>query len=97
MYELVAPLLAKHKLRLVVCPGPVVSRTDGEFHWIGAKQLASLYRLPPWAYSVFDMDNPKSRAGRSLTDPKEVFLHPRQDGNYDVHEAVMAHLRPRTR
>lgn len=45
----------------LLCPGPVRSRTDGDWHHIGARQLAHLYRvpmdecvvLPPLAASCF--------------------------------------------
>ncbi len=33
--------------RYLVCPGWVMSRTDGDRHWIGASQLMQLYGVSP--------------------------------------------------
>lgn len=32
-----------HKKKYLVCPGWVISQTDGNWHYIGAKQLIELY------------------------------------------------------
>lgn len=59
----------------VLVPGWVRSASDGDRHYVGARQLAALYRVPLRRCLV--------KADRPRQFPEgAVFLHPRPDGNY---------------
>lgn len=72
----------------LLCPGPVRSRTDGDWHHIGARQLAHLYRvpmdecvvLPPPGRELFPLERLRliERADRG----ELIALKPRADGDY---------------
>lgn len=64
------------KPRYVICPGEVISRSDGQIHFIGRGQLASLYGLAPGEYRVVG-----AIRGQELR-PGEIALRPRYDGKY---------------
>lgn len=69
-------------------PGVVISRNDGQKHFIGVGALATLYRLRHYEYIVWDKD----KHGRSWDD--YVHLYPKTDGNYgrpDMPEEFMGH------
>ena len=70
-------------LRYVVCPGPVISRTDAQEHEISGAQLIRLYAVNARECLVLPRDSEKARQvlqGRNLAGL--TFLRPRFDGDY---------------
>lgn len=86
--------------RYLLCPGWVMSRTDGDRHHVGAEELARLYCVPmtecvvlpglrsrtsAWA-QAWARDRMAER--RNLLDRARsgelVALHPRHDGDYKL-------------
>lgn len=73
--------------KVILCPNFVVSRNDGERHFIGAWRLAQLYHVLP-------TDSVKTYDGRHHFMPLDqqqregwIELWPRNDGKYyDIHE-----------
>lgn len=66
--------------RIILHPGYVVSRKDGDTHYINQYQLASLYSLDITKCIVM-CDTPK---GQNDFEPQEgdLHLHVRYDNNY---------------
>lgn len=69
----------------VLHPGLVVSRTDGQEHFVGSLQLRQLYRVPKEACAtddsaVFVRDHPPRRVDRW----GRVHLYPDPTGEYVV-------------
>jgi hypothetical protein len=58
-------------------PGYVISKNDGDEHYISAGQLARLYRLGPFEYCVWVEPNIYLRVWEDY-----IHLYPRYDGNY---------------
>jgi len=69
----------------VLHPGVVISRTDGDRHYIGQSQLISLYRVPPSARVAVD----NGRPGRRWPDDA-IHCRPLYDGDYPVFRALEA-------
>jgi hypothetical protein len=65
----------------VLCPGPVVSKNDGQEHWISPAQLVWLYRVDPRECVV----HPSGAALDGWTWPEgAIGLYPRFDGDYSL-------------
>jgi hypothetical protein len=63
--------------KYAIHPGWIRSKSDGDEHYVGIAQLASLYELSPSEYVVWtDHDN----RGRTWRD--YVHLYPSYEGNY---------------
>lgn len=61
-------------------PGEIESKTDGDIHFIGCKELMRLYCLEP--RQCFDESNPDNWRGR---DPEKITkVYPRYDGDYPI-------------
>lgn len=77
------------KVRYLLCPGLVTSRTDGDRHHITATQLAMLYCvpmsdctvLPPVTRDPVVMSHRKRLLADAMNG-KLIGLSPRYDGNY---------------
>lgn len=70
-------------MRYILHPGYIKSKTDGEMHYIGAKELAHLYKVDIHKCRICDFKTPESMAGfRSL--PDDIHCYPRYDGNYPI-------------
>lgn len=69
------------------CPGYITSRTDGDRHYIGAGQLASLYRVSMSECEVTS-DAEIQRESHTMTAARRkrqaglIKLGPRPDGDY---------------
>lgn len=63
--------------RIVIRPGPVISKTDGDRHYIGVGQLERLYQLTPVERARAVVDD--RRLGHRDDD---IVLRPRFDGDY---------------
>ena len=65
--------------KYVVHPGYVVSRNDGDKHYITFIQLCRLYEVNP--NECINAESQKQTVGRDLA--SLTHLHPRWDGNYE--------------
>ena len=77
--------------RYLLCPGPVISRTDGDWHHVGASQLAMLYGVPMAECQVLPHSSPMNHGSRmALLDRAArgelIALRPRADGDYRLPE-----------
>lgn len=71
----------------VLCPGPVVSKTDGQRRWVDSHRLAWLYSVK-WEDCVVMPSNHGTGFGPIWTPPEDaVYLRPREDGYYTLPEA----------
>lgn len=70
-------------MRFVLFPGFVVSKADGDQHYIGETALRHLYRIPPDAACVTYYD------GMLMRDD-DIECRPRYDGQYPVNDAPSA-------
>jgi hypothetical protein len=81
------PIPDAPKLKYLVCPGPVTSKTDGQLHSITASELMALYEVDPrecyimplmvgWPVSVREQERQK------IESMKLIRLAPRYDGKY---------------
>ncbi len=57
--------------------GYVISKNDGQEHFVGARKLVSLYKLRPDEYCVWDVNNIHGRVWEDY-----IHLYPRYDGKY---------------
>jgi hypothetical protein len=62
--------------RYVLSPGYVISKSDGDRHYIGTAQLRRLYGVPNTARCISD-EAPDYRPMQG-----DILLCPRHDGNY---------------
>ncbi len=69
-------------VRYLLCPGQVMSKTYGQYHYVGANDLARLYGVRMDQCEV----RPSSPSARLGWRPKAglIALHPRYDGNYTL-------------
>ena len=66
--------------KYLILPGVVRSRSDGDMHYISARQLIELYKVNPEECKI--VDSPQSAQGIEWKDYIE--LRPRTDGNYNL-------------
>lgn len=77
---------ATHMKKYLICPGYVISKNDGDRHYISANQLLRLYRVNPAECEVLKEADPWEP--RSLAEQRErryaglIRLAPRYDGDY---------------
>ena len=65
----------------VLVPGYVTSKSDGDRHYINAKQLQHLYGVDP----TNCIEAPTGLAAKHWEPPVDaVYLRPRYDGNYSI-------------
>jgi len=67
--------------KYVLHPGYVISKTDGDEHWISASRLADLYGVGIGECFIDDPNRPQQLRGLP---PDVVHLHPRYDGDYSL-------------
>ena len=70
----------------MVCPNWVVSKTDGDMHYIGAIKLMELYHVNP-AECIVCKPSPRQRDRYYQFPEKDktlIKLTPRHDGNYEI-------------
>ena len=67
-------------MKYAIYPGWIISRTDGERHFIGYAELIRLYMLS--ARDCFNAQRPEAMKGRDSSQIKEIF--PRYDGHYPL-------------
>lgn len=69
--------LSDHGKHFLICPGEVISKFDGQVHYIGARQLMNLYGVRP---DECVTDSPRNRIEGLL------YLEPNYDGDYSLHD-----------
>ncbi len=69
--------------RYVVHPGQMRSKTDGDMHWIGARDLMRLYGVSPDECFVVDEHRSAASSGWDGRDDL-IHLWPSYDGSYIV-------------
>jgi hypothetical protein len=77
--------MTPHGPRYVLCPGYVISRTDGQRHFVGAEQLRRLYGVPARecvTYPQGDGDEADIRRRIWRDPPGAIQLMPRHNGDY---------------
>lgn len=79
-YHQIFPIQLQPGAKYAVYPGNVRSQHDGDFHYIGFRQLCELYGVSPAL--CIDMSRPESRVGRDLS--KLVALRPSYRGDYTL-------------
>jgi hypothetical protein len=67
-------------MKYLVCPGIVISKSDGDKHYISASDLIRLYKVNPLECKI--VNSRESSAGLDWS--KYIILRPRTDGNYDL-------------
>lgn len=70
--------------KYLVFSGSVVSRYDGDSHWITARKVGELYKLNPEECVFADPKYPEEYIG--YRNQNLIELHPRSDGDYKLHE-----------
>jgi hypothetical protein len=71
------------KKRFLVIPGTITSKSDGDRHFIGARELMRLYRVKPEECVVMsEEDLVRYNPHRSKYPMNLVRLEPRSDGDY---------------
>ncbi|WOH61939.1 hypothetical protein [Bradyrhizobium sp. BWC-3-1] len=77
----------KQQPKYVVHPGVVVSKTDGQYHYIGAMELMRLYGIRPDECEIYEPEPwwPQSyyRMAQEQHDGL-IHLYPRYDGDYTL-------------
>lgn len=69
--------------KYVIFPGPVISQTDGDRHFITAPQLIRLYSVDPKSCRVVCRQSQAMPHGCDMY-PNEIALRPRYDGDYTL-------------
>lgn len=72
-------------IKYALHPDFVMSRSDGDIHYISAEYLAHLYQLAPDEYMVIDDSASRHvyvRAMRAAESMNLTHLYPRYDGDY---------------
>ena len=65
-------------MKILICPGYVISQTDGDRHFITGKQLVNLYQIDFRKHEVREL----KKEDRILSYNGFVILGPLYDGNY---------------
>jgi len=76
-------------IKYLVIPDWVVSKTDGQFHYINADKLIKLYNVDRRECKIIGESKPECRSriyeSRLLDQYKDLIkLAPRYDGNYKI-------------
>lgn len=81
--------------RYVLHPGPVESISDGQYHFIDASQLASLYGVPLDECYIVDYRKPETHIGIDFTDKSRLIsLYPqRYKEEYEDQATMLEEMR----
>lgn len=77
----------KYEMRYAIHPDFVLSKSDGDVHYIGALQLIFLYRVAPRECLVIDDSKDRYTYARLMARAEEeglIHLWPRYDGDYTI-------------
>lgn len=58
--------------------GDVISRNDGDRHWISPNRVIELYKVDPKECRILDLNRHKQYY------PDAILLEPREDGDYTL-------------
>ena len=72
--------------RTILCPGFVISKNDGDRHYIGAGKLARLYCVKIGDCLIDDTANAGIHA--ILPEEGDIRLFPRRDGDYPALQRI---------
>lgn len=72
------------RVKYVIHPGFVRSRTDGDIHYISASKLMQFYGVRSNECIIVQKDRPDSVRSIGLDLNKLIHLYPRYDGNYNL-------------
>lgn len=70
--------------RYVVFPGYVISQSDGQRHYVNAKELIGLYGIDPNDCIIIDRTNPASPVYKERQG--DIRLVPKANGDYTIPE-----------
>lgn len=76
------------KTKYVICPGNVISKSDGQRHYIGPMQLIQLYGLDPSECEIYEPAPWWPESFYRMAEERNcglVKLGPRHDGNYEMY------------
>jgi len=68
--------------KYLICPEKVISKNDGDLHFINANSLMQLYNVKPEECII--INNKEDLQGLDIT--KYTILRPRYDGNYNLNK-----------
>jgi hypothetical protein len=71
-----------NSIKYLLFPGLVISRVDGDSHFVGAQELASLYGVPLEQCAVRPAAATVAACKDICRRHDLIELHPRSDGNY---------------
>jgi len=71
------------EMRYVLFPGFIISKYDGDSHYITARQLAELYGVDIRKCLIIYRDRPESHRGYHKSDD-DIELYPDYHGNYNL-------------
>lgn len=74
------------KPRYVLHPGWVVSKTDGQRHFIDEQMLMRLYRVHADECTFAYLESTPFKPARLTVEDPLIHLYPRYDGNYTMPE-----------
>lgn len=66
--------------KYLICPGHIISGTDGDKHYISASQLMALYKVDREDCIIYDIDQHKGYQMGEFANL--IVLRPRGDGDY---------------
>jgi hypothetical protein len=69
-------------IKYVICPDYIISKYDGDCHWISADVLMKLHRLNPQECIVADSRRPATYIGRRELIETLPNFYPRYGGEY---------------
>ena len=67
--------------RYIIHPGFISSKSDGDVHYVGYKQLVTLYKVDPRDCELY---NPVKFYPADYMNEDITHLYPRWDGNYSL-------------
>ena len=76
------------KPKYVICPGKVISKTDGQLHYIGPMQLMRLYGVDPRECEIHEPAPYWTKSHYRLAEERQrglQRLRPSSHGNYELH------------
>lgn len=68
------------KIKYYICPGEIHSKSDGDIHYVGAKELMRLYGVSPDECKVID----SKESAWGLDWSAAIALRPDYTGKYDL-------------
>jgi hypothetical protein len=86
--------MAERKTRYALFPGHVRSKTDGDIHYVGPRQLAQLYGVSPFECITYwnSFDNVLSRFFLDMVKREGLIkLYPDPSGNYKLPQGEPSH------